>query len=370
LVVNLPAGPLVDRWDRRRIMLVSEFAAGVALATIPIALWFGVLTVAQLAAVAFIQGTGSVFFRLAQRAALPSIVPPSLLPTALAQNEAKTRGASLAGPPLGGLLFGLGRAVPFVADAVSYAIATASLTLVRRNLQPERVTAPKSLWRDAIAGLRWTLGHPLVRASTALIAISNMIFQALTLALVVLAQRGGAKPAEIGLMFGIYGCGGFLGALAATRLHRHLAPKTVLIGVNWVWAALLPLYLCTSEPVLLGVIGAATAFVGPLWNVVGATYMSLLVPNEMLGRVNSAIMTVSWGVIPLGSLAGGYLLTGIGPTSTILVLVGVMVATAIGCTLSRAIRSAPAFPTDADQSPQGAHPVAVEPAIDEVSAAV
>jgi len=108
LVANLPAGPLVDRWNRRRILLVSEVVAGLTLATVPVAAWCGVLTVAHLAVVAFVQGLCAVFFGLAERAALPMIVPAALLPPAIAQNEARDRGAALAGPPLGGALFGIG----------------------------------------------------------------------------------------------------------------------------------------------------------------------------------------------------------------------------------------------------------------------
>ncbi|MGC4987580.1 MFS transporter [Streptomyces sp. DT193] len=113
------------------------------------------VTVAHLAAVAFVQGLCFVFFGLTERAALPKIVPAALLPTATAHNEARSRAASLAGPPLGGMLFGIGRAVPFLADALSYAVACIGLLFIRSDLQ-NRSTAPsESLWRAAIAGLRW-----------------------------------------------------------------------------------------------------------------------------------------------------------------------------------------------------------------------
>jgi hypothetical protein len=148
-------------------------------------------------------------------------------------------------------------------------------------------------------------------------------------------------------MLGIYSGGGLLGALAASRLHRHFTPKMVIIGVNWCWAALLPLFLLTTDPLRIGAIGAATAFIGPLWNVVIVSYTSLLVPNELLGRVTSAAMTLSWGVMPIGSIGAGLLLSTAGPAGTILVLAAVMLVTAVGATISPAVRHAPPLPAAA-----------------------
>jgi predicted MFS family arabinose efflux permease len=301
-----------------------------------------------------VQGLCAVFFGLAQHAALPRIVPAAILPAALAQNEAKGRGASLAGPPLGGLLFGIDRALPFVADAISYVLATVGLLFIRSDLQNRRddtPTAPEPLWRAAVTGLRWIWRHPLIRAAIVLIAVSNMVFQALGLVLVVLAQQHGASPTSIGVMLGIYGGGGLVGALVAARLHRHFTPKAVIIGVNWIWAALLPLFAFTSDPLLMGAIGAATAFVGPMWNVVIITYATLLVPDELLGRVHSAGMALTAGVMPIASLGAGYLLATLGPTASIGVLTAVILATAIAATLSPAVRSAPSLP--AGDGPDG-----------------
>ncbi|MEQ4715940.1 hypothetical protein [Nonomuraea sp. B19D2] len=95
---------------------------------------------------------------------------------------------------------------------------------------------------------------------------------------------------------------------------------------------------------MIGAIGGACAFIGPLWNVVIITYATLLVPNELLGRVTSAAMTLSWGVMPLASLGAGYLLTALGPTGSIWVLTSVMLVTAIIATVSPAVRNAPPPP--------------------------
>jgi MFS family permease len=345
LVANLPAGPLVDRWDRRRILMASEIIAALAVATVAFAVWWGHVTVAHLAVVAFVLGLCFVFFGLAERAALPKIVPVAMLASAVAQNEARSRGAALAGPPLGGLLFGLDRALPFVVDAVSYVLATIGLLFIRSDLQNRNDAPAESLWRATTTGLRWVWRHPLARAAITLIAVSNLVFQALILVLVVLAQHHGATSGAIGVMLGIYSSGGLIGAVAANRLHRHFTPRTVIIGVNWVWAGLLPLFAVATNTVQFGVIGAACAFVGALWNVVIITYTTVVVPNELLGRVTSAAMTVSWGIMPVGSLGAGYLLATLGPRGSIWVLTAVMLATAVAATASPAVRRVPPLST-------------------------
>jgi hypothetical protein len=192
-----------------------------------------------------------------------------------------------------------------------------------------------------MTGLRYVWRHPLIRAAVLLVAASNLIFQALVLVIVVLAQGNGATPGAIGTMLGIYSGGGLLGALVASRAHRHVTPKMVIIGANWIWAALLPLLLLTTNPLHIGAIGAATAFIGPLWNVVIVSYTALLVPNDLLGRVTGAAMTFSWGVMPIGSLGAGLLLTTAGSTGAILVLTVTMLVTAIAATISPAVRNAP-----------------------------
>jgi MFS family permease len=345
LVAQLPAGTLVDRWNRRTIMLVSELLAGLAIASLAFAYWFGRLTVAQIALAAFVQGTCAVFFGLAEQAALPRVVPLSLLPAAISQNEAKNRGGALVGPPLGGLLFGVQRALPFLADGVSSLVAAAGLLFVRRDLQSQRTAPPLPFWRETTEGLRWIWRKPFIRAAVLLIAASNLVFQAISLILIVLAQNKGASSGEIGVMFGIYGGGGLLGALSAGRLYRLFPPKTVIIGANWVWAGLLPLFAIAPDPLLLGVVGGVTAFIGPIWNAVMFTYQAALVPNELLGRVGSAVGTITAGVMPLASVGAGFLLATIGATGAVLVLTAVMLATAIAGTVSTAVRHAPPLPT-------------------------
>jgi hypothetical protein len=103
----------------------------------------------------------------------------------------------LAGPPLGGLLFGLGRAVPFLCDVISYAASTTSMLLIKSDFQEARDGVDAGQIRD---GLRWIWKRPFFRVCALLFAGSNPIFTALYLLVVVLAKREGASSTLVGLM--------------------------------------------------------------------------------------------------------------------------------------------------------------------------
>jgi predicted MFS family arabinose efflux permease len=341
LLLQLPAGGLVDRWDRKRTMVACDVGRALALASIAVALWAGRPAFGHILAVAFLEGALFVFFGLAEEAALPKVVSKEQLPSAIAQNEAKTRGASLAGQPLGGLQFSLRRALPFLVDAMSYAVSVVTLLLIRTDFQGPRTDRRQSLHREIAEGFGWLWRQPFLRTGALLVGYSNFIFQALVLVVIVLARARGASASLVGVILGFMGGGGLLGSFVAPWLQRRLPPKLVMIGANWVWAALLPLLAVVPEPILLGPILAGMAFVGPAWNVVFGAYQLTLTPDRLLGRVNSVTMLLAWGSIPLGSLAAGFLLGWAGAVPSTWVLAGAMTFVAVAATVSPAMRRAP-----------------------------
>jgi MFS family permease len=343
LLFQLPAGGLADRRDRRRIMLAADIVRAVALGSIAAAYAVGALTVAQIALVAFVEGAMFVLFGAAEGAALPHVVAPEQIPTALAHNEARTRGATLVGQSLGGVLYGLGAAVPFAADAVSYVASVVSLACIRRPLQGPRgsVETRPSLHREIAEGLRWLWRQPFLRAAALLVAGSNFVFQALVLVVIVLAQERGASSALIGVVMGMLGAGGLLGAVLAPAVNRRIPARRVVVGVNWIWALLLPAIALVPWPLAIGGVIAAMAFVGPIWNVVIGAYLLALTPDELRGRVRGVTGLIGWGPIPLGSLIGGALLQWLGATATTFVFAATMLAIAAAASVSPAVRRAP-----------------------------
>jgi MFS family permease len=344
LLVQLPAGGLVDRLDRKRTMIASDLIRAVALASVPAAIWLNRVAIPHLAAVAFVDGALSVVFSLAENAALPKVVAPEQLSAAIAQNEARERGAALVGQPLGGALFGIARTLPFLVDAVSYAVSVVTLLLIRARFRVDEPPTRARLDREIAEGFRWLWRQRFLRASALLIAGSNFVFQGLLLAIIVLARRRGASSAEVGAVLALAGVVGVAGALLAPRMRRLVPTRGIIVGVTWFWATLLPAMAFDLPPVVLGVTFGAMTFVGPVWNVVFGTYELTLTPDHLLGRVQSVEMLLSWGAIPLGSLAAGLLLEHASGPAAMLTLASVMLLIAVAGTLSPSLRRAPPLP--------------------------
>ena len=344
LFFPLLAGAVADRLNRKRIMICCDVARLAALASIAAAGMFGDITYPQILVAGFAEGTGFVFFALAQRAAVPVIVAPPQRAAAVAHNEARSYGAALAGPPLGGLLFGLSRLLPFAADAVSYAVSLVTLPFIRAPLQQrpgERGAGlpSRSRLRGELAeGLAVTWRQPFLRAAAGCSAAVNFVLQGVTLAIIVLARDRGASAQLVGIILGGKGIGGLAGACAAPWLQRRVAAGLVIVGDLWIWGAALAAMVTVGSPVWLCPLVVVIGFTAPLWNVAVQTYRLRLIPNELLGRVSSVTMQLGWGAIPLGSLAAGYLLAGLGAAGAMLVLAAAMTLTAAAATATPAIR--------------------------------
>ncbi|MDQ6694426.1 MAG: MFS transporter, partial [Chloroflexota bacterium] len=148
LLFSLPVGALIDRWNRKRVMMICDGCRALNSASIPLAIFLGGLTVGQLFVNAFIEGSFFVFFNIAEVASLSRVVEKRQLPQASAQNEAGFISASLAGPPVGAFLFQtIGRAFPFVVDAVSYGVSVISLGFIKTEFQGERKVEERHLGR-------------------------------------------------------------------------------------------------------------------------------------------------------------------------------------------------------------------------------
>jgi MFS family permease len=348
-LLALPAGALADRVNRKYLMVACDGVRALALASIPIALAVGSVPFALMAAVAFVDGAGFVVSYVAERGALRQLVPPEQLGEAVARNESRIFGAMLAGPPLGGVLFGIGRAVPFLADAVSYAASAVGTLLIGTDFQEPR---PGSGTGDAREGLRWLWQRPFLRLCALLFAAGNPIFTGLYLLVVVLAKRQGASASLVGAMLGIAAAGGLLGALLAPWLQRRLTPRQVLVGESWMIALAVPLLLIAHNALLLGGIVAATELITPVTNSIVVGYRVALAPDRLQGRVQAASTLISFSAGWLGPLAVGFMLQNAGSTTTILALTGWAVLLAAAASTSRTFRHPPTIDTSV-QTPCG-----------------
>jgi MFS family permease len=342
LLLYLPGGAWVDRWDRRRTMVVCEVGRTVALGSIAVTAVVGgvhSITIAQLAAVAFVEGSLFVLFDLAEGAALPRLVPAGQLPTAVAWNQARTQGADLVGQPLGGLLFAIAPALPFAVDSVSYLVSGGAVAAIRTRLQGERAATADRLRIRIAQGVRFVRRSAFLREMVVIVGWMNLVFNGTFLVLIVRAQRLGGSPGQIGLMLAAYGLGGILGAIAAPSVQRRLSGRVVLITIAWLWTALGIALAFAPSLVWLAVLVFVLNLFGAPYNVVIGAWLYQLVPEEIFGRVRSVGRIVAWGTIPIGTLLGGLLADRLGAGPALLVLGLGMIPIAIASTVSPGMRS-------------------------------
>ena len=340
LIFSLPAGALIDRWDRKLTMILCDTGRALSLASIPVALAIGHLTIIQLYLVSAIEGTLFVFFNIAEAACLPRVVPKEQLPAATAQNMATDGVTQLVGPSLGGALFTVGRMLPFLADAISYAVSVCSLFFIRVKFQKERVAVRRKLWVEIREGLAWLWHHPLIRFIAIMTGGYNLISSGFILIIIVLAQRQHASSFIIGLIFAIGGIGGIIGAVVAPFFQKRLSFGQAIIGTMWLGALFMPLYAIAPNPLVLGIITAAAFIAGPLYNVVQFSYRSALIPDELQGRVNSVFRLIAFGGQPLGLALTGVLIQNVGVIQAILIDSVVLALLALAATLNGHVRNA------------------------------
>ncbi|TDQ00499.1 MFS transporter [Labedaea rhizosphaerae] len=340
LVLQLPAGVLIDRWDRRKLMIACDAVAAIAMISVVVALVLGVVWLPHLAVAAFLEGTCMIFYLPAERAAIRNVVAPEQISAAISQNEARGRAAGLLGQPAGSSLFALVSWLPFAAVAFGHVVALTNLGFVRSKLQTERVRRPVNLRREVVEGVRWLWDQKFLRAATTLVALTNFVAQIVTMASILLVRDLGGSAALTGLVGTVGGVGGVCGALAGAVLLRKLSLGGVLLVDIAARAVLIPLMAFTPSLLLLFVPFAVMSFTGAVLNVGAGSYMATIVPDELHGRAMSAILLMSWGMNSAGALAGGLLLTWFTPASTLTAIGAVLVVTLVGAALNPTIRGA------------------------------
>lgn len=340
IIFSLPAGALIDRWDRKRVMILCDIGRALSMASIPIAYAFGQLTVLQLFIVSAIEGTLFVFFNIAEAACLPRVVPKSQLPDATAQNMATDGITVLIGPPLGGALYLIGNVLPFLADAISYVVSVLSLFFIKTNFQEKRTVTRRKLWVEIVEGLSWLWHQPLIRFMAILTGGNNLVNSGYILIIIVLAQNMHASSFVIGVIFAIGGIGGILGAVVAPFIHKRVSFGQGIIGTSWIFALMMPLYIIAPNPVVLGAVTALVFIAGPVYNVVQFSYRSALIPDELQGRVNSVFRLIAFGGQPIGLALTGLAIQTIGVVQTILIGTAIMVVLALAATVNTHVRNA------------------------------
>ncbi|MFH8380341.1 MFS transporter [Kitasatospora sp. NPDC018058] len=363
LLVGLPAGALLDRWDRRRVMVVADLGRAVAICALPLGYALEALSVPLLCAVAFVTGVFTVFFDIADQALLPSVVSHGRTADGNSRLEFSRSAAELAGPSLGGLLLQV-LAAPMIllGDAVSYLLSALLLRSVRPvrvrhghaepQAAPEAQTASEARMRTRIAeGLRFVLTHNTLRPLALATAIGNLAslggaLSALLTAYAVHDLR--LSPGALGLALTLGNAGALLGAVVTGRLIRRFGLGRVLIAAKCL-PGLAVLILATAAPGrALATVAVATGLMAcgvTVYNIGQVSLRQAVTPTGLQARMNASIRFVIWGTLPLGALAGGLLGSWLGLRPALWLVGAVGLLSCLPLLLAREVRALRGMPT-------------------------
>lgn len=337
----LPAGAVVDRVDRKRAMIVTAIAGAAALASIPLAAAFAAVTFPHLLIVAAVDGALACFYNPAEMAALKQIVPPGRMGAAMAANQGRGAVASLLGPPLAGLLFGMRRTLPFLADAVTFLVAAGCAAAIRRPLPAPPRTHQQHLLRDIGDGLAWLRRARPVRDLVLSTMVSNIAFTGIATAVLLALQEDGTGPGRLGFLQAGYGVAGIIGSLIAPPILARIRVGTVVPAVFWLLVGFDLLMALSNSIWWLGALAALTYLVVRPSNTAMSAYQVHVTPNAMLGRSEAAAGFGRVVMIPIGAAGAGALLEWIGRVPTTLVFAAAMALAATLASGSRPVTSIP-----------------------------
>jgi MFS family permease len=307
LCLRLPAGALSDRFDRRLTMIICDTTRAILLALL------GILIVLKLASwpvvliVALIEGGAGTIFDPAATAALPGIVPDGQFEQAFAATEARTYGASLVGPALGGVLFGLGRAVPFLADAVSYGVSFGTVTRIRGRFRPKQAAERKALVHEVADGLRLVWRVPILRAVAIQAPLANFSFTGVIFTVTIALRQHGTSTAVIGMVQAAIAAGGLAGAVVAPQLQGRMRLSALATTITMAGAVAFGTAAVAVPSPLVAVPVALALLFAPAVNAALFAVMLRSAPEEMRGRVTNTLLMLATALATLAPLIAGLL---------------------------------------------------------------
>jgi MFS family permease len=333
LLLGLVSGALADRWDRLRIMAVTDLVRSVLFGAFAVAVVGGYVTLPLLAAFAFLVGLFGVMNLNAASAFLPAVVRRERLETANSWLQVgMTVPSTMIGPPLGGVLFVAAVSLPFTVDAVSFLVSGLIVLSLRTRVQrAPRTEAPPPLRAALAEGVRYLWDSTVLRTLCLLLAVFNGVSAAVMGVLVLFATDTlGLSERGYGVLLVVFAVGGLAGMAAVSRVRALLGTSGVVVLVLAVQAAaMLATGLAPSVPMLAASSALAGATSG-MWNVATISLRQRIVPDALLGRVTSAYRLIAFAAMPVGAALGGLLARAYGLASPFTVA-GVLLA---GCTVA------------------------------------
>lgn len=337
LLFGLLLGAVVDRFDRKRLMLGSDVAQALVIAVIPVLAIAGVLRVADIYAVTFVQSTLGIIFNCGEFAAIPSLVGERELVTANARIMATNNAGQILGPGLAGALVAFMPVADLLfVDAGSFLISSGCLALVRRSFNAATPATPargsagsaiRSLLADVREGLAYVWSNPLLRSISIMMALINFVATTANSQLVLFARRAlHATSSQTGFLYAAGAAGVVAVSLLAGPLRKHFSFAVTALGALVVTGlATTVMALAGSYPAALVLWAAASGF-GLLFNINTGALRQAIVPPQLFGRVVSVAQVLAWSAIPLGSLAGAAAINLSGSVTGVYAVIGGLTA--------------------------------------------
>ncbi|MBA3627530.1 MAG: MFS transporter [Chloroflexi bacterium] len=309
LLFALIAGALADRLDRLRTMRHVNLLRFAVIGLMAALALLDLLSLPALYIAAFVLGIGETLFDTAAQSIMPSLVGREQLSKANGRLYAAELSMNqFIGPPLGGLLVSLSVPLALSGSALCYVFAAGGLMLIVGDFRPARTGPPTRIHTEVLEGLRYLARHRLLRTLAGMVGLMNLATSAVFAIFALYAVAPGPmglSEAGFGLLLTTFAVGSVIGSVLVERIERRFGRASVLtLGVL---GAGLPLFVpaLTTEPILVGAAFAVMGLTLILWNVVTVSLRQRIIPDRLLGRVNSGYRLLAWGTKPLGALLGG-----------------------------------------------------------------
>ena len=313
LVFALLAGAWVDRWVKRRVMIVADLIRMVAVAAIPTLYFMGVFQFWHLLVLGAIIGTATVFFDVASQSIIPILFKDEQIGAANSAIETSSQVAGIGGPSLvGWLLLFLKAPFLLLADAVSFLVSALTLSVIRDKEVPKPTEDRRPLREEIAEGLKFVWNQPLIRRISFTTATSNL-FNSLAMVLfpIFILRYLDISVGVWGLMMSVASVGGLLGAMSASKLMKLIGEGQLIVysavasGLVFLVIPIVAFLPHDLAPWILTVVEFCISFLVLTYNITQVSARQRLCPKPLLGRMNASIRFMVWGVMPIGSLIGG-----------------------------------------------------------------
>ncbi|TCO24958.1 putative MFS family arabinose efflux permease [Kribbella steppae] len=308
LLFALFSGALVDRFDRRLMIVAADIFRATVLGALGIAVLLDTSPLWAIYAALFLLGTAETLADNASGALLVSAVPKDQLGKANARLFASgTVLQQLGGPPLGALMFAVGAGVPLVFDAVTFAAAAALIARVAVRPAPPD-SDRTALWSEVREGVRWLWAHAGVRTLACSILVMNITFCAAFATWVLFArERLGLSETQFGLLVSVGAIGGLFGMPVYHVLEPRVGSLTLLRAGLVIETTVHLILALTRSPWVAGATMVVFGVHAVVWGIVSTTARQLATPEPLMGRVNSVYLLASVGGAAIGAGLGGVL---------------------------------------------------------------